>query len=184
MLYYILANQTCFYPLANIKLRNISIYAIKLTYLDFNTLKMAGDVNIKLKNAIKEQKTSYNEIANKSGLSRYTVINVINGTSNKREYIDKIAAILNVNIDESDYKSVGVKLPNSINNFDNFSDLLSLISKNLDEKGVVISKYTFDRLTDVIYNYYSKNLPSKQLLASYTEGAIDFAIQMNYIHKK
>ena len=51
---------------------------------------MAGDVNIKLKNAIKEQKTSYNEIANKSGLSRYTVINVINGTSNKREYIDKI----------------------------------------------------------------------------------------------
>eukprot|EP00919_Chromeraceae_sp_WS-2016_P039412 GHVR01093986.1.p1 GENE.GHVR01093986.1~~GHVR01093986.1.p1 ORF type:complete len:125 (-),score=14.23 GHVR01093986.1:50-424(-) len=117
---------------------------------------MAGDVNIKLKNAIKEQKTSYNEIANKSGLSRYTVINVINGTSNKREYIDKIAAILNVNIDESDYKSVGVKLPNSINNFDNFSDLLSLISKNLDEKGVVISKYTFDRLTDVIYNYYSK----------------------------
>ena len=70
------------------------------------------------------------------------------------------------------------------NNFDNFSDLLSLISKNLDEKGVVISKYTFDRLTDVIYNYYSKNLPSKQLLASYIEGAIDFAIQMNYIHKK
>jgi transcriptional regulator with XRE-family HTH domain len=145
---------------------------------------MVGDVNIKLKNAIKEQKTSYNEIANKSGLSRYTVINVINGTSNKKEYIDKIAAILNVNIDESDYKSVGVKLHNSINNFDNFSDLLSLISKNLDEKGVVISKYTFDRLTDVIYNYYSKNLPSKQLLASYTEGAIDFAIQMNYIHKK
>jgi hypothetical protein len=59
-----------------------------------------------------------------------------------------------------------------------------LISKNLDEKGVVISKYTFDRLTDVIYNYYSKNLPSNQLLASYIEGAIDFAIQMNYIHKK
>jgi len=57
-------------------------------------------------------------------------------------------------------------------------------TSNLDEKGVVISKYTFDRLTDVIYNYYSKNLPSKQLLASYTEGAIDFAIQMNYIHKK
>jgi len=138
------------------KLREIFIYDIKLTYLDFNILKMASDINIKLKNAVKEQKTSYNEIANKTGLSRY----------------------------ESDYKSVGIKLPHSINNFDNFSYLLSLISKNLDEKGVVISKYTFDRLTDVIYNYYSKNLPSNQLLASYIEGAIDFAIQMNYIHKK
>jgi transcriptional regulator with XRE-family HTH domain len=166
------------------KLRELFIYDIKLTYLDFNILKMASDINIKLKNAVKEQKTSYNEIANKTGLSRYTVINVINGTSNKRAYIDKIAAILNVSIDESDYKSVGIKLPHSINNFDNFSYLLSLISKNLDEKGVVISKYTFDRLTDVIYNYYSKNLPSNQLLASYIEGAIDFAIQMNYIHKK
>jgi transcriptional regulator with XRE-family HTH domain len=104
------------------KLREIFIYDIKLTYLDFNILKMASDINIKLKNAVKEQKTSYNEIANKTGLSRYTVINVINGTSNKRAYIDKIAAILNVSIDESDYKSVGIKLPHSINNFDNFRD--------------------------------------------------------------
>lgn len=145
---------------------------------------MVGDINIKLKKALKEQKISYKNIANKTGLSRYTVINVINGASNKREYINKIANILNISIDESDYKSVGVKLPNSINNFDNFSYLLSVISKNLDDKGVIISKYTFDRLTDVIYNYYSKTLPSKELLASYIEGAIDFAIQMNYIHKK
>lgn len=145
---------------------------------------MPGDINIKLKNALKEQRLSYNDVANKTGLSRYTVINVINGTSNKREYINKIAAILNVSIDESDYKSIGINLPNSINNFDNFSYLLSIISKSLDNKRAIISKYTFDRLTDVIYSYYAKKLPSKELLASYIEGAIDFAIQMNYIHKK
>ena len=127
--------------------------------------------SIKLK--MRQNKLSTTDIANKCGISKYTVFNILQGKSHRFDYISAIAKFLEIPLL---YPNQNLESKSKIKLKEYFlatSTIEYLINNNGNNGPLIITKEKLEEFVFRVYKYILLNPNERKLYTAYAEGLLE-----------
>lgn len=126
------------------------------------------DIIESIKIKMRHDKVTAEELGNKCGISKYTVINILQKKSKRIDYISKIANILNITLDNPEYNLEN----HAIIQLEQYFSSTTIVESIITKKALTITKEKLEEFIYSVYKYIIINPSEEKLAIAYAEGLV------------